>query len=52
MDSLAAVELLFTLQEELGVRLGEDEVTPRHTVQELVTAVERKLTQQPPGEKL
>lgn len=48
LDSLAVVELLFTLQEELGVRIGEDEVTPRHTFQELLTTLERKLAQQPP----
>ncbi|HWM38626.1 MAG TPA: acyl carrier protein [Streptomyces sp.] len=50
LDSLAVVELLFALQEELGVRIGEDEVTPRHTLQELVETLERKLEQQPPGE--
>lgn len=46
MDSLAVVELLFALQQELGVRIGEDEVTPRHTFQELVTTLEGKLQQQ------
>lgn len=50
VDSLAVVELLFALQEELGVTIGEDEVTPRHTLQELVETLERKLEQQPPGE--
>jgi acyl carrier protein len=48
LDSLAVVELLFALQQELGMRIGEDEVTPRHTFQELVTTLERKLEQQPP----
>jgi len=50
MDSLAVVELLFALQQELGVRIGEDEVTPRHTLQELVATLERKLEQQSPSE--
>jgi acyl carrier protein len=49
LDSLAVVELLFALQEELGVRIGEDEVTPRHTFRELVTTLERKLEQRSPG---
>jgi acyl carrier protein len=50
LDSLAVVELLFALQQELGVRIGEDEVTPRHTLQELVDTLERKLEQKPPRE--
>lgn len=50
VDSLAVVELLFALQQELGVRIGEDEVTPRHTLQELVAMVDRKLAQHPPEE--
>lgn len=49
VDSLAVVELLFTLERELGVRIGEDEVTPRHTVLELVATVEAKLAQQSAG---
>lgn len=50
MDSLAVVELLFALQEELGVTIGEDEVTLRHTLQDLVEMLERKLEQKSSGE--
>jgi acyl carrier protein len=50
VDSLAVVELLFALQEELEVTIGEDEVTPRHTLQDLVEMLERKLQQKSPGE--
>ncbi|OEV29396.1 hypothetical protein AN219_16800 [Streptomyces nanshensis] len=45
VDSLAVVELLFALQEELEVTIGEDEVTPRHTLQDLVEMLEWKLQQ-------
>ena len=50
VDSLAVVELLFALQEALGVTIGEDEVTPRHTLQDLVEMLERKLGQKSSGE--
>ncbi|MGW1076450.1 acyl carrier protein [Streptomyces sp. NPDC002537] len=43
LDSLDVVELLFTLGRDLGVRVGEDEVTSRHTVAELVATLDTKL---------
>ncbi|MFK0294380.1 acyl carrier protein [Streptomyces sp. NPDC090442] len=49
MDSLAVVELLFVLERELGVKIGEDEVTPRNTVRELVATVEAKLARRSAG---
>lgn len=36
LDSLAVVELVVTLQEDLGIQLGEEEVGGDWTVQQLV----------------
>ncbi|MET8243088.1 acyl carrier protein [Streptomyces sp. NPDC005202] len=49
LDSLAVIELLYTVGRELGVRVGEHEVTPRNTVSELVSVVEAKLAQRAAG---
>ncbi|MGW1197861.1 acyl carrier protein [Streptomyces sp. NPDC002536] len=49
MDSLAVVELLYSVGQELGVRIGEDEVTQWSTFSELLATVEAKLAQRSAG---
>lgn len=49
MDSLAVVELLYSVGQELGVRIGEDEVTQWSTFSELLATVEAKLARRPAG---
>ena len=41
MDSFATVELLFELNEQLGVDVPEDDVTNIRTVKEIVDLVQR-----------
>ncbi|MBH1937494.1 acyl carrier protein [Streptomyces sp. AV19] len=49
LDSLAVIELLHVLGRELDIRIGEDEVTPRHTVGQLVAVAEQKLARRATG---
>ncbi|MEV6674432.1 acyl carrier protein [Streptomyces sp. NPDC051162] len=42
LDSLAVIELLYTLGRELDVKVGEDEVTSHHTLPQLVALLEEK----------
>jgi acyl carrier protein len=42
MDSLALVEFALTVQSELGVQLGDDEVAPNDKLIDVVTLLESK----------
>ncbi|MEV8479462.1 acyl carrier protein [Streptomyces sp. NPDC051173] len=42
LDSLAVIELLYTLGKELDVKVGEDEVTSYQTLPQLVALLEDK----------
>ena len=44
-DSLANVSIIFSIEEEFGIRLGEDVMTGFATVGDLVAVVERALTE-------
>lgn len=45
VDSLAIIEVMFTLEETFGVRMGDDRV-PIRTVQDIADIVDRLLREQ------
>jgi len=43
LDSLQIVELLFEIEERLGVKIADDEATKLRTVGDLITLIDSKL---------
>jgi len=43
MDSTEVVELVLALEKEFGIKIGDDEITNKHYVSDVVKTVEDKL---------
>ena len=43
MDSLFLVELMLVVQQELGVKISEDDATPRSTIASVAELIESRL---------
>jgi acyl carrier protein len=44
LDSLAMIEMLLAVDEEFGVAISEDEVTPDHTIAAIVELIDSRKT--------
>jgi acyl carrier protein len=47
LDSLFLVELVLVIQADLGVKIGEDDATPRSTIASVAELIEAQLTSAP-----